>query len=99
MDVGCEVHSLSKTFKMTGWRVGFVVGNRQIIDALAQVKTQIDSGIFNACQEAGIEALEHYEPFCSELRGIYQKRRDVLIPALQASGLNCRSPDATFYAW
>lgn len=98
-DVGCEFHSLSKTFNMTGWRVGFVVGNERVIDGLAQVKTNIDSGIFNACQEAGIAALDHYEPFCTELRSIYQQRRDVLIPALQAIGLNCRVPDATFYAW
>jgi LL-diaminopimelate aminotransferase len=99
MDVGCEFHSLSKTFNMTGWRVGFMVGNAKVVDALAQVKTNIDSGAFNACQEAGIAALEHYETFCRELRGIYQARRDVLIPALQATGLNCRKPDATFYAW
>jgi LL-diaminopimelate aminotransferase len=99
MDVGCEFHSLSKTFNMTGWRVGFVVGNAKIIDGLAQIKTNIDSGAFNACQEAGMEALNHYEPFCSELRTIYQKRRDILVPALQASGLQCKSPDATFYAW
>jgi LL-diaminopimelate aminotransferase len=99
MDVGCEFHSLSKTFNMTGWRVGFAVGNPHIIEGLGQVKTNIDSGIFNACQEAGIEALDHYEPFCSDLRSIYQKRRDILIPALQAIGLKCKKPDATFYAW
>lgn len=98
-DIGCEFHSLSKTFNMTGWRVGFVVGNAKIIEALGQVKTNIDSGIFNACQEAGIEALEHSEPFCSELRSIYQKRRDILIPALQKMGLDCPAPEATFYAW
>ncbi len=98
-EVGCEFHSLSKTFNMTGWRVGFVVGHPKIIDGLAQVKTNIDSGIFNACQEAGIEALERAEPFCTELRSIYQQRRDILIPALQAIGLDCPFPDATFYAW
>jgi LL-diaminopimelate aminotransferase len=98
-EVGCEFHSLSKTFNMTGWRVGFVVGHPKIIEGLAQVKTNIDSGIFNACQEAGIEALDHYEPFCSELRAVYQKRRDVLIPALESIGLRCKKPDATFYAW
>ncbi len=98
-DIGCEFHSLSKTFNMTGWRVGFVVGNSKIVEALAQVKTNIDSGIFNACQEAGIEALDHSEPFCTELRTIYQKRRDVLIPALQSIGLDCPTPEATFYAW
>lgn len=98
-EVGCEFHSLSKTFNMTGWRVGFLVGHPKIIDGLAQVKTNIDSGIFNACQEAGIEALDHSEPFCTELRAIYQKRRNILIPALQAIGLDCTPPDATFYAW
>lgn len=98
-DVGIEFHSLSKTFNMTGWRVGFAVGNPRMIEALAKVKTNIDSGIFNACQEAGVEALEHYEPFCTELRSIYQKRRDILVPALQASGLRCQPPKATFYVW
>ncbi len=98
-DVGCEFHSLSKTFNMTGWRVGFAVGQPKIIQALAEVKTHIDSGIFNACQEAGIEALQHGEPFCRELRSIYQARRDVLVPALKSLGLNCALPEATFYAW
>lgn len=98
-DVGCEFHSLSKTFNMTGWRAGFLVGNAKIVKGLAQVKTNVDSGAFNAVQEAGIEALDRYEPFCTELRAIYQKRRDILIPALQAIGLKCKSPDATFYAW
>jgi LL-diaminopimelate aminotransferase len=98
-DVGIEFHSLSKTFNMTGWRVGFAVGNPKMIEALARVKTNIDSGIFNACQEAAIEALDQYEPFCTELRSIYQKRRDILVPAIQDSGLKCRMPKATFYVW
>ncbi len=99
IDIGCEFHSISKTFNMTGWRVGFLVGNPKIIDGLAQVKTNIDSGAFNACQEAATEALNHSEPFCSNLRRIYQERRDILIPALQATGLKCQKPEATFYAW
>ena len=99
MDVGCEFHSLSKTYNMTGWRVGFLVGNAKIVEGLAQIKTNIDSGAFNACQEAGIEALDKGDGFCNELRSIYQKRRDILIPALQAIGLRCNKPDATFYAW
>jgi len=98
-DVGVEFHTLSKTMNMTGWRVGFVVGNQKIIDGLAQVKTNIDSGAFNAVQEAAIEALDHGESYCNEFRSIYQKRRDILIPALQAIGLKCEKPDATFYAW
>jgi LL-diaminopimelate aminotransferase len=99
MDVGCEFHSLSKTFNMTGWRIGFVAGNARIIDGLGQVKTNVDSGAFNAVQEAGIAALEHLEPFTTELRAIYQKRRDILVPALQAAGLQCQAPEATFYVW
>lgn len=98
-DVGIEFHSLSKTFNMTGWRVGFAVGNSRMIEALGRVKTNIDSGIFNACQEAGIEALDHYEPFCAELRTIYQSRRDILVPALRDAGLSCATPKATFYVW
>ncbi len=98
-EIGCEFHSLSKTFNMTGWRVGFVVGNEKILKGLAQVKTNVDSGVFNACQDAGIEALERYEPFCTELRAIYQKRRDILAPALETIGLRCKIPDATFYLW
>jgi LL-diaminopimelate aminotransferase len=99
MDVGCEFHSLSKTFNMTGWRVGFLVGNRRIVEALAEVKTNIDSGVFNACQEAGIAALDGYEKFSANLRQIYQERRDVLAPALQRLGLECPTPSATFYLW
>ena len=100
-DVGCEFHSVSKTFNMTGWRVGFLVGNSKLVDGLAQVKTNIDSGAFNAVQEAAIEALDHGDSFCQDLRAIYQKRRDILVPALQRSkaGLHCISPDATFYVW
>ncbi len=98
-DVGCEFHSLSKTFNMTGWRVGFLVGNARIVEGLAQVKTNIDSGVFNAVQEAGMEALARYEPFCTELRAIYQKRRDVLVPALAKLGLRAENPKATFYVW
>ena len=99
MDVGCEFHSLSKTFNMTGWRVGFVVGHPSIIKALSDVKSNIDSGVFNACQEAGSLALEQSEPFCSELRSIYQQRRDILIPAIRKNGLECQTPEATFYVW
>lgn len=98
-DIGCEFHSLSKTFNMTGWRVGSLVGNAKIVEGLAQVKTNIDSGVFNAVQEAGIEAMERYESFCKELRAIYQPRRDLLVPAIQAAGLRCKAPDATFYVW
>lgn len=99
LDIGCEFHSLSKTFNMTGWRVGFVAGHAKIIDALGQIKTNVDSGVFNACQEAGMEALDQGAQFCADLRKTYQARRDILIPALQSIGLRCSKPDATFYAW
>jgi len=98
-DVGVEFHSVSKTYNMTGWRVGSVSGNEKIIDGLAQVKTNIDSGAFNACQEAATEALLNGDSFCDELRSIYQKRRDILVPAIRAIGLECENPQATFYVW
>ncbi|MEK6704661.1 MAG: LL-diaminopimelate aminotransferase [Candidatus Poribacteria bacterium] len=97
--VGCEFHSLSKTFNMTGWRVGFLVGNEEIITRLADLKTNIDSGIPNAIQEAGIAALNGYSDFSDKLRSIYQERRDILVPALRSAGLNCHVPNATFYVW
>ena len=98
-EVGVEFHSISKTYNMTGWRVGWACGNQDVIAALAQVKTNIDSGAFNACQEASIEALENGDSFCEELRKIYQERRNVLVPALRAIGLQCENPEATFYVW
>ncbi|MBI3535242.1 MAG: LL-diaminopimelate aminotransferase [Deltaproteobacteria bacterium] len=98
-DIGCEFHSLSKTFNMTGWRVGFIVGNAKILQGLSLIKTNMDSGVFNACQEAGAAALENSEPFCTELRAIYQRRRDILVPALKEIGLKVQIPKATFYLW
>ena len=98
-DIACEFHSLSKTFNMTGWRIGFFVGNRAIVDGLARVKTNMDSGVFNACQEAGAAALMQGDSFCESLRQIYQERRDILVPALQSAGLECSMPKGTFYVW
>lgn len=98
-DVGVEFQSLSKTYNMAGWRVGFVCGNSRIIEGLAQIKTNIDSGVFNVCLEAGIEAMDNGEGFVRDLRGIYQRRRDILMPALQRAGLTPHEMKATFYAW
>jgi len=98
-DVGIEFHSVSKTYNMTGWRIGSAAGNKDVIAGLAQVKTNIDSGPFNACQEAAIEALENGDAFCTELRQIYQARRDILVPAIREAGLECPMPEATFYLW
>jgi LL-diaminopimelate aminotransferase len=102
-DVAVEFHSLSKTFNMTGWRVGFAVGNADALAALAKVKNNLDSGIFGAVQEAGVEALTgirraeviaHIGP-----DGTYRRRRDVLIAGLRESGWSVASPQATFYVW
>ena len=98
-DVGVEFHSLSKTFNMTGWRVGFVVGNAKIIRGLQQIKTNIDTGLFNAIQVAAIEALRQSEPFATQMRKLYQERRDILVPALQQAGLRCFDAKATIYVW
>ncbi len=98
-DVGIEFHSLSKTFNMTGWRIGFAVGNGDIVGALGKIKTNIDSGAFQAVQLAGIEALNGYGTETEEIMGIYTARRDLLVEGLRAAGLEVESPKATFYLW
>ncbi len=98
-DVTIEFHSLSKTYNMTGWRVGMAVGNASLVAGLGKVKENMDSGIFQAVQEAAIVALNEGDAFCKELRGIYRKRRDVVIAALQKVGIECRVPEAAFYIW
>lgn len=99
-DVGVEFHSLSKTFNMTGWRCGFVVGRAEIVDALRRVKSNLDSGAFQAVQEAGVVALTS-SPDAVAVRNsaVYQERRDVLVEALRAAGLSVEMPRATFYVW
>ncbi len=98
-DVGIEFHSLSKTFNMTGWRIGFAVGNREILSAIGKVKSNLDSGVFQAVQEAGIEALGTEESILIGIRRIYQERRDTLIKGLYEVGLSVEKPRATFYVW
>jgi LL-diaminopimelate aminotransferase len=98
-EVGVEFHSLSKTFNMTGWRIGFAVGNRQILAALGKVKSNLDSGVFQAVQEAGIAALESPQSVTDAIRRRYQERRDLFIPGLQQLGYEVTSPSATFYVW
>jgi len=99
MDVGVEFHSLSKTYNMTGWRIGFVCGNKEVIAGLGKIKTNIDSGIFQAIQEAAIVALRSDEGILDDIRSIYQERRDILIDGLSSIGLKVNKPDATFYIW
>jgi len=98
-EVGIEFHSLSKTFNMTGWRIGMAVGNAELVGGLAQAKSNLDSGIFQAIQEAGIEALELGDKIVEPSRKIYQERRDILVDGLRAVGLECEKPRATFYVW
>ncbi|MBN2468630.1 MAG: LL-diaminopimelate aminotransferase [Deltaproteobacteria bacterium] len=98
-EVGIEFHSLSKTFNMTGWRLGFAVGNSEVIAGLGQVKTNIDSGVFQAVQEAGIFALRTESRTTQELRDIYKERRDIIIAGLAKMGLDVDPPRASFYVW
>ena len=98
-DVGIEFHSLSKTFNMTGWRIGFAVGRAELIEALRQVKSNLDSGAFQAVQEAGIAALSMAETISERNSRTYERRRDVLVRGLRKIGLEVESPRATFYVW
>jgi LL-diaminopimelate aminotransferase len=98
-EVGIEFHSLSKTYNMTGWRVGFAVGNAELVAGLGAVKTNVDSGVFQAVQEAAIAALEGDQGCVEEARNVYQSRRDLLLRALDRAGLTATVPRATFYVW
>lgn len=98
-DIGIEFHSLSKTYNMTGWRIGFAVGNQNVIQGLGKIKTNLDSGIFQAIQEAGIEALRSPESVTDNIRKVYQERRDRLVKGLRDKGLDLDPPLATFYLW
>ncbi len=99
MDVGIEMHSLSKTYNMTGWRIGFAVGNAEIISGLGTVKTNIDSGVFEPVQEAAITALTGPQDCISDMRKIYTERRDLMIAGLRTLGIDAAPPEATFYIW
>ncbi|MDE2517845.1 MAG: LL-diaminopimelate aminotransferase [Methanocorpusculum sp.] len=99
MDVGIETHSLSKTYNMTGWRIGMAVGNADLIGAFGRVKTNIDSGAFDAIQRAAIVALTGSQDCVAHARSIYQERRDALVAGLQSLGFTVHVPKATFYVW
>jgi LL-diaminopimelate aminotransferase len=98
-EVAIEFHSVSKTYNMTGWRVGFAVGNPEILTGLGRVKQNLDSGVFQAVQYAGIAALTGPQTCVADNCRIWQERRDVLIGGLRELGFAVSSPKATFYAW
>lgn len=98
-DIGVEFHSLSKTFNMTGWRIGWIAGNRDVIRQLATVKDNYDSGVFEVVQAAGIAALKGPDQCVDDMRTLYKKRRDLFVPALKKLGWNVNNPESTFYVW
>lgn len=98
-NVGIEFHSLSKTYNMTGWRIGFAVGNKEVLAGLGKVKTNLDSGVFQAIQEAAAVALGMDDSALSAIRKTYRKRRDILYSGLKKIGMHLIEPDATFYVW
>jgi len=98
-DVAVEFHSLSKTYNMTGWRCGFVVGSAEAIEALGRVKTNIDSGIFNAIQRAGIAALDGPQEFLEDLRELYRRRRDLVVKTFNEMGWSLEPPRGSIYVW
>jgi len=98
-EVGIEFHSLSKSYNMTGWRIGMAVGNAEIIDALMRVKSNLDSGIPQAIQRMAIAALEGPQECIEEHNLVYQRRRDRLVTALRGLGLRVSPPKASLYVW
>ena len=98
-DVGVELNSLSKPYNMTGWRIGMASGNPEIIRAIATSKSNTDSGVFNAVQYAGIEALDQCDGFIDEMLKVYGARRDKVLTTLRELGWNFDVPKGTFYLW
>lgn len=98
-EVGIEFNSLSKTYNMTGWRIGFAIGNANILNGIRLVKTNIDSGAFQAIQEAGIAALNGPQDCVTQNVAVYRERRDILVEGLQSAGIDVKKPKATFYLW
>ncbi|MCL0053282.1 LL-diaminopimelate aminotransferase [Dehalococcoidales bacterium] len=98
-EIGVEFHSLSKSYNMSGWRIGMVVGNAEMIDALKRVKSNLDSGIPNAIQYAAIEAFSGAQDCIQQHNDIYQRRRDLMIDRLNSIGLDAKPPKASLYVW
>ena len=98
-EVGVEFHSFSKSYNMTGWRIGMVVGNATVVDALTRLKSNLDSGISQAIQYAAIEALDSSQDCIEEHNDIYQRRRDLIVERLTSMGLKASMPKASLYVW
>ncbi|HEX8948833.1 MAG TPA: aminotransferase class I/II-fold pyridoxal phosphate-dependent enzyme [Dissulfurispiraceae bacterium] len=98
-DVGVEFFSLTKSYSMAGWRVGFCVGNRDVVGALIKIKSYLDYGMFQPIQIASIVALRGSQECVGEFRGVYQTRRNALIKGLNRAGWHVESPKATMFAW
>ncbi|MEO8289760.1 MAG: LL-diaminopimelate aminotransferase [Gaiellaceae bacterium] len=98
-DVGVEIFSLSKGWNMTGWRVGWIAGNAEMVERYRQLKTNLDSGMFDALQLAGVAALTEARDFPREMSEIYRRRRDLMIEALEGIGIPASPPRATPYIW
>ncbi|MDR3306477.1 MAG: LL-diaminopimelate aminotransferase [Endomicrobium sp.] len=98
-EVGVEFHSLSKTYNMTGWRIGWVCGNKNIVAGIAKVKDNYDSGVFQAVQEAAVTALSSSQKCVEDARKIYKERRGALVEGLKKLGWEVNLPKASFYVW
>src|SRR5437764_8342504 len=98
-EVAVELHSLSKTYNMAGFRVGMLVGDPDLVDAVGRLKSNIDSGMFRPIQYAAIEALQLPQSWLQERNAIYRRRRDLLVEGLNAVGLRTESPKAGLYVW
>lgn len=98
-DVGIEFHSVSKTYNMTGWRVGWAAGNPEVVEALGRLKSNIDSGVFQAVQYAAAAGLTGSQDIVDRQNAIYQERRDILVEGLNSLGWSLQKPKATFYVW
>lgn len=98
-DVAIEFHSMSKTYNMTGWRLGWAVGGAEVIAALSRVKSFMDTGVFLAVQAAGVAAFESYDPWVGDNVATFQRRRDVAVAALRGAGFEVEAPQATMYLW
>lgn len=98
-EIGIEFHSLSKTYNMTGWRLGWACGNQDAVEVLGRFKSNVDSGVFQAIQYAGIEALNGPQDCVAEMQTIYQERRDIFTEGLQSMGWKIKPPRGSLYFW